>query len=80
MGRSRTTVRNSGMAARSSQLPRGETTEQKGQPGVRNGDVLWDSRYFPCALGSPEYVGEGLQKDGKAKGQFHRGRMQAKSY
>lgn len=35
---------------------------------------------FPCALGSPEYVGEGPQKDGKAKGQFHRGRMQAKSY
>lgn len=59
MGRSRKTVTNTGMTARSGQLPEGERAEQKGQLGVRDGDVLWDFGYFPCALGSPKYMGEG---------------------
>lgn len=49
MGRSRKIVRNSGMAAKSSQFPKGERAKQKGQLGVRDGDIFRDPRYFPCA-------------------------------
>lgn len=73
MGRSRKTITNTGMAARSGQLPEGERAEQKGQLGVRDGEVLWDPKYFPCALGSPEYMGEEPQKDGKANGAVPQG-------
>lgn len=50
MGRSRKTVTNCGMAARSSQLPKGERAKQKGELGVRDGDVFWDPRYSTHAL------------------------------
>lgn len=81
MGRSRKTVTNTGMAARSSQLPEGERAEQKGQPGVRDGDVFWDPRYSPCALGSPKYVGEGPREDSKAKAAVpQEAEMQAESH
>lgn len=50
MGRSKKTVTNCGMAARSSQLPKGERAKQKGQLGVRDGDVFQDPRYSTHAL------------------------------
>jgi len=71
VGRSRKTVTNAGMTARSGQLPERERAEEKGQLEVRDGDELWDPRYFHVLWDRQRTWERGHERTVRRRGLLH---------